>query len=262
MLKKTEQISDTIVTTTTTITTPTIEPRTAQRHGTKLKDIGAFIQSVTGCLAALGPITGTVLCWCGIRCYRNGGECKSAWWYPKTLNEYRRRRDAARGRAGIKYLRGMLIYAPPGTQILIARTICEISGVKPEIVNGPELFSNMLEKSKAKIRELFCEAEIDEQSFGTNSDLHIIIFDEIDALCKRRSIVGTGTRDAIQDSITTQLLINIDGVSQFNNFLIIGTTNIKDSIELALTSPDRLEQMIVHQRPKRVGSSPVVSGSG
>ncbi|CAF1428749.1 unnamed protein product, partial [Didymodactylos carnosus] len=91
-----EQISDTIVTTTTTITTPTIEPRTAQRHGTKLKDIGAFIQSVTGCLAALGPITGTVLCWCGIRCYRNGGECKSAWWYPKTLNEYRRRRDAAR----------------------------------------------------------------------------------------------------------------------------------------------------------------------
>ncbi|CAF1549719.1 unnamed protein product [Didymodactylos carnosus] len=154
----------------------------------------------------------------------------------------------------MKHSRGMLIYGPPGTgKTLIARTICEILGVKPKIVNGPEVFSSMSGESEAKIRELFREAEIDEQSFGTNSNLHIIIFDEIDALCKRRSTVDSGTRDAVQDSITTQLLTKIDGVSQLNNFLIIGTTNMKDSIEPALTRPGRLEQMIEIDLPDSEG---------
>jgi len=51
-------------------------------------------------------------------------------------------------------------------------------------------------------------------------DLHIIIFDEIDAICKQRGSVrdGTGTHD----TIVNQLLTKIDGVDALNNILLIG----------------------------------------
>ena len=54
-------------------------------------------------------------------------------------------------------------------------------------------------------------------------ELHIIIFDEIDAICKARGSVrdGTGTHD----TIVNQLLTKIDGVDALNNILLIGMTN-------------------------------------
>lgn len=43
------------------------------------------------------------------------------------------------------------------------------------------------------IRNLFAEAEVDEKKLGINSPLHIIIFDEIDAICRQRgSLVSQG----------------------------------------------------------------------
>ncbi len=39
-------------------------------------------------------------------------------------------------------------------------------------------------ESEANIRKLFADAEMDQKAKGDESDLHIIIFDEIDALCR------------------------------------------------------------------------------
>ncbi|CAF1043531.1 unnamed protein product [Adineta ricciae] len=33
-------------------------------------------------------------CWCGIKCIRNGCSCKRAWFTPKSMDEYRRRKEA------------------------------------------------------------------------------------------------------------------------------------------------------------------------
>lgn len=41
-------------------------------------------------------------------------------------------------------------------------------------------------KSEENIRELFKDAKSDMQSMGEESPLHIIIFDEMDAICKKR----------------------------------------------------------------------------
>lgn len=56
-----------------------------------------------------------------------------------------------------------------------------------------------------------------------SQELHIIIFDEIDAICRQRGSVrdGTGTHD----TIVNQLLTKIDGVDALNNILLIGMTN-------------------------------------
>ena len=53
-----------------------------------------------------------------------------------------------------------------------------------------------------------------------NSGLHIIIFDEIDAICKQRGSVGGAS--GVHDTIVNQLLSKIDGVEPLENILIIG----------------------------------------
>ena len=58
------------------------------------------------------------------------------------------------------------------------------------------------------------------EQMGPNSGLHIIIFDEIDAICKARGSVSGST--AVHDTVVNQLLSKIDGVDQLNNILIIG----------------------------------------
>lgn len=69
--------------------------------------------------------------------------------------------------------------------------------------------------------------------------MHIIIFDEIDAICKARGSVGGNT--GVHDTVVNQLLAKIDGVEQLNNILVIGMTNRRDMIDEALLRPGRLE---------------------
>ncbi|NXS95229.1 NSF ATPase, partial [Jacana jacana] len=74
---------------------------------------------------------------------------------------------------------------------------------------------------------------------GANSGVHIIIFDEIDAICKQRGSMAGST--GVHDTVVNQLLSKIDGVEQLNNILVIGMTNRPDLIDEALLRPGRLE---------------------
>lgn len=67
---------------------------------------------------------------------------------------------------------------------------------------------------------------------GDNSMLHIIIFDEMDAIMKKRGSSSDST--GVSDSVVNQLLSKIDGVDSLNNILIIGMTNRKVSATLVL----------------------------
>ena len=80
------------------------------------------------------------------------------------------------------------------------------------------------------------------QAKGDNSALHIIIFDEIDAICKSRG----SAREAsdVHDTVVNQLLTKVDGVNALNNILLIGMTNRKDMLDEALLRPGRLEVQI------------------
>ena len=84
-------------------------------------------------------------------------------------------------------------------------------------------FPRYVGEAEANIRRLFAEAEEEEKRMGPNSGLHIIIFDEIDAICKARGSVAGGS--GVNDTVVNQLLSKIDGVDQLNNILIIGMTN-------------------------------------
>ena len=147
-------------------------------------------------------------------------------------------------RLGIHHVKGVLLYGPPGTgKTLIARQIGKmLNGKEPKIVNGPEVLSKYVGASEENIRNLFKEAEADYQRVGDASDLHVIIFDEIDAICKQRGSVQSGS--GVHDTVVNQLLTKIDGVDALNNILLIGMTNRKDMLDDALLRPGRLEVQI------------------
>ena len=63
--------------------------------------------------------------------------------------------------------------------------------------------------------------------------LRIVVFDEIDAVCERRSGHGNSIRNNVEDSVTTQLLTEIDGMFRLDNTFLIGTTNDIDSVDSA-----------------------------
>merc|ERR1712226_488433 len=145
---------------------------------------------------------------------------------------------------GCKHVKGILLFGPPGTgKTLMARQIGQMLNARePKIVNGPEVLDKYVGESEAKIRALFAEAEAEERSMGPLSGLHIIIFDEIDAICKARgSLAGSS---GVNDTVVNQLLSKIDGVDQLNNILVIGMTNRRDMMDDALLRPGRLEVQI------------------
>ncbi|KAM4112769.1 hypothetical protein ACJW30_05G166100 [Castanea mollissima] len=154
---------------------------------------------------------------------------------------------------GIKHVKGMLLYGPPGTgKTLMARQIGKmLNGREPKIVNGPEVLNKYVGETEKNVRDLFADAENDQRARGDQSDLHVIIFDEIDAICKSRG----STRDStgVRDSIVNQLLTKIDGVESLNNVLLIGMTNRKDLLDEALLRPGRLEVQIEISLPDENG---------
>jgi len=157
---------------------------------------------------------------------------------------------------GVTHIKGMLLYGPPGTgKTTIARAIGSLLTERPaKIVNGPEILNRFVGASEENVRALFQDARDDQEAHEDdpeNCDLHIIIFDEIDAICKSRGSTGGGT--GVGDTVVNQLLTMIDGVDALNNILVIGMTNRMDLLDRALLRAGRLEVKIEIGLPNEDG---------
>lgn len=159
---------------------------------------------------------------------------------------------------GIQHVKGILLFGPPGTgKTLIARQIGKMLNARePKIINGPEVLNKYVGQSEENIRKLFADAEKEYKEKGEESGLHIIIFDELDAVCKQRGSTGGGT--GVGDSVVNQLLSKLDGVDQLNNILLIGMTNRKDMIDDALLRPGRLEVHMEISLPDEAGRAQIL----
>ena len=142
---------------------------------------------------------------------------------------------------GINHVKGIILYGPPGTgKTLIARNIGKLLSTNtPTIINGPEIINKYVGQSEENLRNIFKNARQDYSVNGDDSQLYIFIFDEIDAICKKRG--HSGSQSSVTDSLVNQLLTLLDGVESLPNIFIIAMTNRIDLIDEALLRPGRIE---------------------
>ncbi|KAK2998516.1 hypothetical protein RJ639_024212 [Escallonia herrerae] len=155
-------------------------------------------------------------------------------------------------RLNLQPVRGMVLYGPTGSgKTLIALGICKLLNAKePKIVRGAEILRSFVGETEDVLTSLFAPAIMDEKKYGARSDLHVIIFDEIDSIASRR---GEGMGQKYADRVVNQLLSLIDGVQKLRNIFVIGTTNRLEMLDEALIREGRLELLIKVDYPDRQG---------
>lgn len=161
---------------------------------------------------------------------------------------------------GVGHVKGLLLYGPPGTgKTLIAREIAKALNARPpRIINGPELLDKYIGEAERNIRAVFADAEEEWKLRGTDSELHVVIFDEIDSIAKKRGSLG-GDGSGVRDSCVNQLLTKLDGIGEMNNLLVVGMTNRRDLLDPALLRPGRFELQLEIEIPDLYGREEIMA---
>ncbi|MCY4262906.1 MAG: AAA family ATPase, partial [Candidatus Dadabacteria bacterium] len=130
--------------------------------------------------------------------------------------------------------RGILLHGPPGTgKTLLAKALANRTDVNFISIKGAELLSKYVGESERAVREIFKKAK--------QVSPCIMFFDEIDALCPRRT-ESNPTR--VSERVVSQLLAEIDGAEELPDVLVLAATNRIDMIEPALLRPGRFDLMV------------------
>ncbi|MGC8609886.1 MAG: CDC48 family AAA ATPase [Thermoplasmata archaeon] len=145
-------------------------------------------------------------------------------------------------RLGIKPPKGVLLYGPPGTgKTLIAKAVANESGANFYLINGPEIMSKYYGESEKFLRDKFDEAERNAPS--------IIFIDELDSIAPKRAEV----QGEVERRVVAQLLTLMDGLKERGQVIVIGATNLVDSIDPALRRPGRFDREIEIGIPDKQG---------
>ncbi|NXS20877.1 NVL protein, partial [Mystacornis crossleyi] len=109
---------------------------------------------------------------------------------------------------------GVLLAGPPGCgKTLLAKAVANESGLNFISVKGPELLNMYVGESERAVRQVFQRAR--------NSAPCVIFFDEVDALCPRRSDRESGA----SVRVVNQLLTEMDGLENRQQVFIMAATN-------------------------------------
>ena len=135
---------------------------------------------------------------------------------------------------------GVLLHGPPGTgKTLLARAIAGESGVNFVQVAGPELLDRYVGESEKAVREVFERAR--------QAAPAIVFFDEIDAVAANRDDAGGDS--GVGERVVSQLLTELDQISDHPSLLVLAATNRKAALDPALLRPGRLESHVLVPTP-------------
>lgn len=147
-------------------------------------------------------------------------------------------------RLGIQPPKGVLLYGPPGTgKTVIARAVANETDAWFTHISGPEIIGKFYGESEERLRNIFEEAQSRSPS--------IIFIDEIDAIAPKREDMG-GEKQ-VERRVVAQLLALMDGLESRGQIVVIGATNIPNSLDPALRRPGRFDREIAVPIPDRKG---------
>ena len=147
---------------------------------------------------------------------------------------------------GAKIPKGILLTGPPGVgKTYLARALASESSWNFIYKSGSEFDDKYVGEGARKIKELFEQARESKPS--------IIFIDELDSVAGKREYDITFASQTIN-----QLLTEMDGFSVEDDVLIIGATNLEDSLDKAVLRPGRFDKTINVPLPTRKGRKDIL----
>jgi transitional endoplasmic reticulum ATPase len=129
--------------------------------------------------------------------------------------------------------KGILLHGASGTgKTLLAKAVATESEANFISIKGPELLSKWVGESERGIREVFRRAR--------QASPCVIFFDEIDAIAPTRGGMEGGV---------SQILTEMDGISELHGVVVLAATNRPDMVDTALMRPGRFDRIIVVPNP-------------
>src|SRR5579883_784027 len=153
-------------------------------------------------------------------------------------------------RLGITSPKGVLLHGPPGCgKTLIARVIANETDATFLHLSGPEIMHKFYGESEAHLRNIFEKARQHAPS--------ILFLDELDAIAPKREELG-GEKQ-VELRVVSQLLALLDGLEERGQVIVIGATNLPDSLDPALRRPGRFDREIVIPIPDKKGRQEILT---
>jgi transitional endoplasmic reticulum ATPase len=136
--------------------------------------------------------------------------------------------------------KGILLHGPSGTgKTLLAKAVATESEANFINVKGPELISKWIGESERGIREVFRRAR--------QAAPCVIFLDEMDSIAPTRGGLEGG--GGATERIVSQILTELDGISELHGVVVLGATNRPDMIDPALLRPGRFDRIVLVPNP-------------
>ena len=152
-------------------------------------------------------------------------------------------------RLGISAPKGVLLHGSPGCgKTLIAKAVANETDAYFTSISGPEIMGKFYGESEGRLREIFEEAQANTPA--------ILVIDEIDAIAPKREDMG-GEKQ-VERRVVAQLLALMDGLESRGNLVVIGITNIPNTLDSALRRPGRFDREISIPIPDKNGRKEIL----
>lgn len=138
--------------------------------------------------------------------------------------------------------KGIILYGPPGTgKTTIAKALAYMFGPssKCHVISASKVLDKYIGESEKAVAAPFNEARQDYKRLGDAAPVHIIIIDEIEALFPKRSS-SDSVGGQVNNRIVGEVLQALNGVDDFPNILVIGTTNHLEMLDEAMIREGRI----------------------
>ncbi len=152
-------------------------------------------------------------------------------------------------RLGIEAPKGIFLHGPPGCgKTLIARAVANETDAYFSSISGPEIMGKFYGESEARLRSIFEGAQANAPA--------IIFLDEIESIAPKREEMGAEKQ--VERRVVAQLLALMDGLQSRGQVVVIGATNIPNTVDPALRRPGRFDRELEVPIPDKNGRLEIV----